>query len=372
MAHSSELWSLCDNAPSFQDNPMLCLCSKMEYDQFVIEMNQQLAYQGVLDNCKDVAITEAELQEAQASLKPSIRRPEMKDWERKRKYLGNVPAEIIQRTFKHTTQIGTLPPSSHLQQEFKSPNPALDLHRQNEANATDQIFAKVPAIVGGEISAHIVVGQDSKITDVYKSKDNSGAEFLGAFQDCVRERGVPTKLITDNAPMYRSWNITKHLRDLVILMWQCETKYQNQNPTENRYQIVKRHTDRTMDRSGAPGVAWFSCLVYICLCLNTCVDPKLGDGIKSLIMMACFAHNDISMLLNFYFWQPVYYLLVPEDQSVGVKSKEKRARWAGVDKNIGAKMCYKLVDGKNGKMVCRSVIRSATELGTANLRIDPL
>ena len=24
MAHSSELWSLCDNAPSFQDNPMLC------------------------------------------------------------------------------------------------------------------------------------------------------------------------------------------------------------------------------------------------------------------------------------------------------------------------------------------------------------
>ena len=55
---------------------------------------------------------------------------------------------------------------------------------------------------GGETSAHIFVGQDSKITDVYKSKDNSGAEFLGAFQDRNRERGVPTKLIADNAPMY--------------------------------------------------------------------------------------------------------------------------------------------------------------------------
>ena len=54
MAHSSELWSLCDNAPLFQVNHMLRLRSEMEYDQHVIESNQQLAYQGVLDNCKDV------------------------------------------------------------------------------------------------------------------------------------------------------------------------------------------------------------------------------------------------------------------------------------------------------------------------------
>ena len=54
-----------------------------------------------------------------------------------------------------------------------------------------------------ETSAHIFVDQDSKITDVYKSKDNSGKEFLGWFQDRVRTRGVPTKLVADNAPMYR-------------------------------------------------------------------------------------------------------------------------------------------------------------------------
>ena len=106
-----------------------------------------------------------------------------------------------------------------------------------------------------QTSAHLCVGQISKITDVHKSKDNSGAEFLGAFQDRVRERGVPIKLIADNAPMYRGWNVAKYLRDLVVSMWQCETKYQNQNPAENRYQTVKRHTDRTMDRSGAPGCA---------------------------------------------------------------------------------------------------------------------
>ena len=35
-------------------------------------------------------------------------------------------------------------------------------------------------------------------------------------------------------------------------------------------------------------------------------------------------------------------------------------------------MCYKLVDDESGKIVCRSVIRSATEPGTANLWIDPI
>ena len=78
-------------------------------------MNQRLAFQGVLDNCHDVGITETELQEAQAPLNPSIRRPAMEDWE-KRKYFSNAPADIVRCTFKHTTQVGTLPPSSHFQQ----------------------------------------------------------------------------------------------------------------------------------------------------------------------------------------------------------------------------------------------------------------
>ena len=40
VAHSSELWSLYDNAPPFQVNPMLCLRSEIEHDQQVIERNQ--------------------------------------------------------------------------------------------------------------------------------------------------------------------------------------------------------------------------------------------------------------------------------------------------------------------------------------------
>ena len=77
MANSAELLSLCDNDPSFQDNPMLR--SELEYDQQITKTNQQLKFQGVLENCHDVGITESELQEAQAPLNPSIRRPVIED-----------------------------------------------------------------------------------------------------------------------------------------------------------------------------------------------------------------------------------------------------------------------------------------------------
>ena len=58
----------------------------------------------------------------------------------------------------------------------------MNLHRRNEADATDQIFSDTPAMDGGETSAHIFVGQDSKIVDVYKVKDNSAKECLGEYK----------------------------------------------------------------------------------------------------------------------------------------------------------------------------------------------
>ena len=135
---------------------------------------------------------------------------------------------------------------------------------------------------------------------------------------------------------------------------------------------MKRHTNRRMDRSGALPIAWFLCLVYICLCLNSCVDPYLGDGTKYPLMMACFAQNDVSPVLFFFLWQPVYYLLDESEQSFPGKSKEMRARWAGVDEKIGAKMCWKVVDDVSGEIICRSTIRSAVEPGTENLQVDPV
>ena len=61
MAHFTDAWLLCDNA-LFKDSPMLK--SELEYNQCLLEVNQCMAYQGVLDNCHNVGITETDLQEA--------------------------------------------------------------------------------------------------------------------------------------------------------------------------------------------------------------------------------------------------------------------------------------------------------------------
>ena len=91
----------------------------------------------------------------------------------------------------------------------------------------------------GKTSAHIFDGHDSKIIDAYKAKDNSGKEFLGAFQDRVRAIGVPTKLVAYNTHMSIDWKITKYLCNPIVPLWQCETKHQHQNLAENRYETVK-------------------------------------------------------------------------------------------------------------------------------------
>ena len=69
-----------------------------------------MVYQGELDNCADVGISLADLEEAQAPIKLSIQTSALEDWECVRKYFANIAADIIRRTFKHTTQHGVVPP----------------------------------------------------------------------------------------------------------------------------------------------------------------------------------------------------------------------------------------------------------------------
>jgi hypothetical protein len=94
------------------------------------------------------------------------------------------------------------------------------------------IYSDTPVINGGEKCAHLFVGKKSKLTDAYKAHGNSSAEFFKCLQD--RYRGCPTGLEVDNAPMYRGWKNSVYHRDVILPLWQCESKYQHQNYAENR------------------------------------------------------------------------------------------------------------------------------------------
>jgi hypothetical protein len=76
--------------------------------------------------------------------------------------------------------------------------------------------------------------------------------------------------------------------------------------------------------------------------------------------------TDISPLLYFYFWEPVYFLMDEKEQSFPVKSKELRGRW------VGDKMTYKIITDDTGEEFFRSAIRSARDPTLKNLQEDPL
>ena len=68
MAHLTDTWSLCDT-PTAPYN----------FDQWLLEQNRRMAYQGHLDEFSDYNVFEVDPEEAQKPLKPSIRPPAVED-----------------------------------------------------------------------------------------------------------------------------------------------------------------------------------------------------------------------------------------------------------------------------------------------------
>jgi len=102
--------------------------------------------------------------------------------------------------------------------------------RRNEPVATDTVYSDTPAVDSGAIAAQIFVGTESMVTDIYGIK--SDKEFINTLEDNIRERGAPTKLISDRAQAEISKAVMDLMRALVISSWQSEPHQQHQNPAE--------------------------------------------------------------------------------------------------------------------------------------------
>ena len=74
---------------------------------------------------------------------------------------------------------------------------------------------------------------------------------------------------------------------------------------------------------------------------------------------------DISAYLNFYFYQPVLYLI---DNNWPSKSPEKSGRWMGVAHNVGDALTYKILMD-DSKIIFRSAIRPRDDKDPNN-RLD--
>jgi hypothetical protein len=216
--------------------------------------------------------------------------------------LGWLPVDAIKKMFKRTTQLARMPMSTMLKKRYKSPNPALNVRPRDEPVATDTIYSDTPAIDCGITSAQLFVGTKTHTADVYPIKSNK--QFVNTLLDNITQCSAPTNLISDRAQVEISERVKQVLRPLHISTWQSEPHQQHQNPAEHQYQNIKRLCNTILDRSGAPAYTWLLCLMYVCFLLNN-TWCEVVDDIP--ICMSTGSTNDISPLLCFHFWEPVYY-----------------------------------------------------------------
>ena len=285
---------------------------------------------------------------------------EAPDYEKFRPYFGWVNVDTVQKTMEQPTQWGvSLPNTFPMKKHLKSRNPALNIPRRHEAVATDTVFSDTPTVDSHVKQAQVFVGRDALVADAYPMK--SGKQFVNTLEDNIRRQGAMDKLLSDSAKTEISNKVMDILRAYHIPNWHSEPYHQNQNPAEWRYRTIKSWTNTVMNRSGAPANCWLLCLIYVCYLLNHIACTALDGKIPGIT-------PDISIILLFTFYQPVFYATY--DQHFPSESEERAGYWVGFGEHCGDAITHKILDHDTQKIIYRSAVRPKKS-STPNHRLAP-
>ena len=289
------------------------------------------------------------------------------DWNALRPFFAWTSPSSIQDTFNVTTRHGIAPHTQdYIKKHFKSRNPVFNIPRCSEAVATDTIFSDTPAVDDGSTMAQFFCGRDTLVCDAYGIK--STKQFINTLSDNIRKRGAMDTLISDGGKYEISKRVTDLLRSLFIKDYQSEPYHQHQNKAENRFGLAKRYTNTVMNTSGCPACCWLLCLQYICVVLNHLASPTL-QGICPVQALEGTT-PDISFLLHFSFYEPIYYSIDSSEPDLHFpsSSNEKKGYWVGFADNQGDSLTWRILTEDTEKIIIRSGVRSALRT-TTNQRL---
>ena len=162
-----------------------------------------------------------------------------------------------------------------------------------------------------------------------------------------------TKLISDYAKVEISNKVKDILRMYHSSSWNSEPYHQNQNPAEGRYCTLKSWTNTIMNRSGAPADCWLLCMIHASYILNHLSCEALGGNVP--LGMLYGVSPDISILLLYTFYQPVFY--ATHNQFSPSSSEERAARWVDFGEHVGDALAHKLLDDDTKKILYRAAVR---------------
>ena len=293
------------------------------------------------------------------------------DYIKLRPNFGFAPIDRIKHTLSNTTQYARMDTRLPLRKHFKSRFPAANIPRLNETVATDTLFSNTPAhndgILGhaGATMVQLYCGKSSQLTAVYPMK--SDHEMSHTLEDFIRHHGAPNALFSDNAKAQIGKAVLNILRMYSIKDFQCEPHHQHQNYAERRIQEVKKHTNELMDRTNTPPSYWLLCTIYTVYILNRLSTASLGH--KTPIEVATGQQPDISALLAFYWYEPVYFK--DPNKHFPSQSNESAGRIVGIATHQGDSLTFLVMDDTTLQVMARSELRSALDPLNPNLRANP-
>ena len=175
-----------------------------------------------------------------------------------------------------------------------------------------------------------------------------------------------SKLINDRAQVEISNKVQDMLRNYLIKDWQSEPHSQHQNVTERCYQDAKRMANTLLDKTGAPPSLWFLALSYVCMFLNHTTNASTGHAIPKQALTG--VTPDISSLLQFDWYEPVYYKV--EESHFLSMSNEKLRCFLGISEHIEHALTFLILIDKAQKIIHQSVVCSTANSDARNLRVD--
>ena len=294
-----------------------------------------------------------------AGIEPRLSKPTKEDVSEYSKYFPGTDYETLRKTFDATTQHGSKGATQghSLRNQIKSPNPILNVKRRHEEVATDTMYSDTPAFETGSTAAQFFIGRKSHFRSV-RRLGSSDKDFKSTLEDEIRKYGAMDKLVSDNAKAQISNKVKEILRTYAIDDWQSEPYKGNQNFAERGWENTKRKVNVLLNFSGAPDATWMLALEYICFVQNHTAVDSLGG--RTPIEWLLGETPDISVLLQFQFWEPVYY--TKYDEKFPSDSTELLGRFVGISENVGHSMTYKILT-EDDKIIHRAVARSALKSG---------
>ena len=293
--------------------------------------------------------------------------PQEPDWNALCPFFAWTSPSSIQDTFNVTTRHGTAKHTQdYIKKHFKFRNPVFNIPRCSEAVATDTIFSDTPAVDDGSTMAQFFCGHDTLVCDAYGIK--STKQFINTLSDNIRKREAMDTLISDGGKYEISKQVTDLLHSLFIQDYQSEPYHQHQNKAENRFVLAKRYTNTVMNTSGCTACCWLLCLQYICVVLNHLASPTL-QGICPVQALEGTT-PDISFLLHFSFYEPVYYRIDSSEPDLNFpsSSNEKKGYWVGFTDNQGDSLTWRILTEDTQKIIIHSGVQSAHRT-TTNQRL---